>query len=225
MTLPLDPHLLYLYLIAVCVLVLAPGPDFLLVLTRSVADGRRAGVIATLGISLGNVIHALLAAVGVSALIAASPALFDALRYAGGAYLAWIGARSLWSAVASRADGADSPMAGASDSTRASVRDSVVFTQALLTNLLNPKIILFQLAFVPQFVAPELGHVAVQIFLLGNLITLLGAAYLVGVAALCAGTARRLLSSRRMKTALDGLAGVLFLGFALRLLLTDRKFA
>lgn len=224
MTLPLDPHLLYLYLIAVCVLVLAPGPDFLLVLTRSVADGRRAGVVATLGISLGNVIHALLAAVGVSALIAASPALFDALRLAGGGYLAWIGARSLWSAVASRADGADAP-AAASDSARASARDSVVFTQALLTNLLNPKIILFQLAFVPQFVAPELGHVAVQIFLLGNLITLLGAAYLVGVAALCAGTARRLLSSQRMKSALDGLAGVLFLGFALRLLLTDRKFA
>lgn len=224
MTLPLDPHLLHLYLIAVCVLVLAPGPDFLLVLTRSVADGRRAGVIATLGISLGNVIHALLAAVGVSALIAASPALFDALRYAGGAYLAWIGARSLWSAVASRADGADAP-ASASDSARDSARDSVVFTQALLTNLLNPKIILFQLAFVPQFVAPEFGHVAAQIFLLGNVITLLGAAYLVGVAALCAGTARRVLSSRRMKTALDGLAGVLFLGFALRLLLTDRKFA
>ncbi len=221
MTLPLDPHLLHLYLIAVCVLVLAPGPDFLLVLTRSVADGRRAGVVATLGISLGNVIHALLAAIGVSALIAASPALFDALRFAGGGYLAWIGARSLWSAVASRADGADSPMAATSDS----ARDSVVFTQALLTNLLNPKIILFQLAFVPQFVAPKLGHVAVQIFLLGNLITLLGAAYLVGVAALCAGTARRLLSSRRMRTALDGLAGVLFLGFALRLLLTDRKFA
>jgi RhtB (resistance to homoserine/threonine) family protein len=220
MTLPLDPHLLQLYLIAVCVLVLAPGPDFLLVLTRSVADGRRAGVIATLGISLGNVIHALLAAIGVSALIAASPALFDALRFAGGGYLAWIGARSLWSAVASRADGANGS-AATSDSARA----SVVFTQALLTNLLNPKIILFQLAFVPQFVAPELGHVAAQIFLLGNLITVLGAAYLVGVAALSAGTARRVLSSQRMKTALDGLAGVLFLGFAVRLLLTDRKFA
>jgi RhtB (resistance to homoserine/threonine) family protein len=220
MTLPLDPHLLQLYLIAVCVLVLAPGPDFLLVLTRSVADGRRAGVVATLGISLGNVIHALLAAVGVSALIAASPVLFDALRFVGGGYLAWIGARSLWSAVVRRADGADAP-ATASDSAQA----SAVFTQALLTNLLNPKVILFQLAFVPQFVAPELGHVAVQIFLLGNLITVLGAVYLVGVAALCAGTARRVLSSHRMKTALDGLAGVLFLGFAVRLLLTDRKFA
>ncbi len=220
---PLDPHLFQLYLVAVGVLVLAPGPDFLLVLTRSVADGRRAGVVATLGISLGNVIHALLAAIGVSALIAASPALFDLLRYAGGGYLAWIGGRSLWSALTSRSDAAaaDRPAVANPDS----VRLSVVFTQALLTNMLNPKIILFQLAFVPQFVAPELGHVAGQIFLLGNVITLVGCAYLSGVAALSAGAARRVLASQRMKTALDGLAGVLFLGFAVRLLLTERKFA
>ncbi|MFD1623764.1 LysE family translocator [Azospirillum griseum] len=219
---PLDPHLFQLYLVAVAVLVLAPGPDFLLVLTRSVADGRRAGVVATLGISLGNVIHALLAAIGVSALIAASPALFDLLRYAGGGYLAWIGGRSLWSALTSRnADAGESAGVARADS----VRLSAVFTQALLTNMLNPKIILFQLAFVPQFVAPELGHVAVQIFLLGNVITVLGCCYLIGVAALSAGTARRVLASQRMKTALDGLAGVLFLGFAVRLLLTERKFA
>ncbi|MCG5239579.1 LysE family translocator [Azospirillum doebereinerae] len=220
MYLPLDPHLVQLYLIAVCVLVLAPGPDSLLVLTRSVADGRQAGVVATLGISVGNVIHALLAAAGISALIAASPALFDVLRYAGGGYLAWIGARSLWSAWASRNQAADAPKA-APDS--APLR--AVFTQALLTNLLNPKVILFQLAFVPQFIAPDLGHVGVQIFILGNIITALGALYLAGVAALSAGAARRVLSSPRVRAALDGVAGVLFLGFAVRLLLTERKFA
>ncbi|CAO3416936.1 LysE family translocator [Azospirillum doebereinerae] len=220
MSLPLDPHLVQLYLIAVCVLVLAPGPDSLLVLTRSIADGRQAGVVATLGISVGNVIHALLAAAGISALIAASPALFDVLRYAGGGYLAWIGARSLWSAWASRNQAADAP-AAAPDS--APLR--AVFTQALLTNLLNPKVILFQLAFVPQFIAPDLGHVGVQIFILGNIITALGALYLAGVAALSAGAARRVLSSPRVRAALDGVAGVLFLGFAVRLLLTDRKFA
>jgi len=220
MSLPLDPHLVQLYLIAVCVLVLAPGPDSLLVLTRSIADGRRAGVIATLGISIGNLIHTLLAAAGISALIAASPALFDVLRYAGGGYLAWIGARSLWSVWASRGQGG-AVSAPATDSARL----PAVFAQALLTNLLNPKVILFQLAFVPQFIAPALGHVAFQTFVLGNLITLLGAAYLTGVAALSSGAARRVLASARVRTALDGVAGVLFLGFALRLLLTDRKFA
>jgi len=220
MYLPLDPHLVQLYLIAVCVLVLAPGPDSLLVLTRSIADGRQAGVVATLGISVGNVIHALLAAAGISALIAASPALFDVLRYAGGGYLAWIGARSLWGAWASRNQTADAP-ATAPDS--APLR--AVFTQALLTNLLNPKVILFQLAFVPQFIAPALGHVGVQIFILGNIITALGALYLAGVAALSAGAARRVLASPRVRAALDGFAGILFLGFAVRLLLTERKFA
>lgn len=221
MSLPLDPHLVQLYLIAVCVLVLAPGPDSLLVLTRSIADGRRAGVIATLGISIGNLIHTLLAAAGISALIAASPALFDVLRYAGGGYLAWIGARSLWSVWANRGKAGGEAPAAAPDSTRL----PAVFAQALLTNLLNPKVILFQLAFVPQFIAPALGHVAFQTFILGNLITLLGAAYLTGVAALSSGAARRVLASERVRTALDGVAGVLFLGFALRLLLTDRKFA
>lgn len=220
MTLPLDPHLLQLYLIAVCVLVLAPGPDSLLVLTRSIADGRQAGVVATLGICVGNMVHALLAAAGISALIAASTTLFDLLRYAGGAYLAWIGLRSLWSVWASR--GAEPVPAM---ETPPSARSGRVFVQALLTNLLNPKIILFQLAFVPQFIAPALGHVALQTFILGSIISVLGGLYLAGVAALSAGAARRVLSSPRVRTALDGIAGVLFLGFAVRLLLTDRKFA
>lgn len=217
MTLPLDPHLLQLYLIAATVLVLAPGPDSLLVLSRSISDGRNAGVTATAGITVGNIVHALLAAAGISALIAASPALFDLLRYAGGAYLGWIGARALWSAFTARgAAGNEAPE---------SPQQSRVFLQALLTNLLNPKIILFQLAFVPQFIAPELGHVAVQIFVLGTILAGLGCAYLLGVAALSAGAARRVLSNARVKAVLDGVAGVLFLGFAVRLLLTDRRIA
>ncbi|MBP2298292.1 LysE family translocator [Azospirillum picis] len=223
MSLPLDPHLLQLYLIAVGVLVLAPGPDSLLVLTRSVADGRQAGVVATLGISVGNLLHALLAAAGISALIAASAALFDLLRYAGGAYLAWIGLRSLWSVWCSRRAAGQAPAAPAPDEAPAGA--GRVFLQALLTNLLNPKVILFQLAFVPQFIAPALGHVAFQTFVMGSIISVVGGLYLCGIAVLSAGAARRVLASPRVRTAMDAIAGVLFLGFALRLLLTDRKFA
>ncbi|WP_448207623.1 LysE family translocator [Azospirillum sp. sgz302134] len=223
MSLPFDPHLVQLYLVAATVLVLAPGPDSLLVLSRSVADGRNAGVVATAGITLGNMVHATLAAAGISALIAASPSLFDLLRYAGGAYLGWIGARSLWSALAARrTPGEDREAAPESAPEPAPTR---VFAQALLTNLLNPKVILFYLAFVPQFVAPALGHVAVQTFVLGSIFAGLGCVYLLGVAALSAGAARRILSNARVKAALDGVAGVLFLGFALRLLLTDRRIA
>lgn len=218
MTLPLDPHLFQFYLIAATVLVLAPGPDSLLVLSRSVTGGRDAGFVATVGITVGNVIHSLLAAAGVSALIAASPEMFGVLRYAGGAYLAYIGARTLWSAIASRGGNRPPPAPDREPIPR-------VLVQALATNLLNPKVILFYLAFVPQFVAPERGHVAVQTFLLGALFAGLGCAYLLGVAALGAGAARKLLSSPRVRAVMDGVAGVLFLGFALRLLLTERRVA
>ena len=224
MSLPLDPHLLQLYLVAALVLTVAPGPDSLLVLSRSVLDGRNAGVVATAGITLGNLLHALLAAAGISALVAASPALFDVLRYAGGAYLAWIGGRALWGALstvlANRGGGnAEAPARPESAPAHR------VFLQALLTNLLNPKVILFYLAFVPQFVAPALGHVALQIFLLGSILGGIGCLYLLGVAALSAGAARRALSNARIRAVLDGVAGVLFLGFAVRLLLTDRRIA
>lgn len=220
MTLPLDPHLVQLYLIAATVLVLAPGPDSLLVLSRSIADGRNAGIVATAGITIGNIVHAVLAAAGISALIAASPGLFDLLRYAGGAYLAWIGARALWSALTARR-----APAGEDAAAPESAPARTVFLQALLTNLLNPKVILFYLAFVPQFVAPSLGHVAVQTFVLGIILGGMGCLYLLGIAALSAGAARRVLRNARVKAVLDGVAGVLFLGFALRLLLTERRFA
>lgn len=217
---PLDPHLLQLYLVAATVLVLAPGPDSLLVLSRGLTEGRRAGFVATAGITVGNVVQALLAAVGVSALIATSPMLFDVLRYAGAAYLAWIGCRALWSVVAAHRHGG---VADLEPSPPARMRR--VFVNALLTNLLNPKVILFYLAFVPQFVAPERGMVALQTFLLGLILAGMGCVYLAGVAALSAGAARTLLTGRTMRTVLDGVAGVLFLGFALRLLLTERRFA
>ncbi|WP_029007194.1 LysE family transporter [Azospirillum halopraeferens] len=216
---PLDPHLLQLYLVAVVLLILAPGPDSLLVLSRSVTNGRQAGFVATAGITLGNVVHALLAAAGVSALIAASPALFDTLRYVGAAYLAWIGGRALWSLAVARRTGAAAVPAAAPAPAR------TIFATALLTNLLNPKVILFYLAFVPQFVAPDRGAVALQTFLLGLILAVGGCLFLLGVAAASAGAARAALTSARLRGVLDGLCGVLFLGFAVRLLLTERRFA
>lgn len=212
----LDPQLLALYLVAAAVLVLAPGPDSLLVLSRGINDGRRAGMVAALGISAGSLLHAIMAAVGVSAMIAASPGLFDSLRWAGGAYLAWIGVKSLRAAWDARQRGPGGLLPADS------AGDRRVFAQALLTNLLNPKVILFQLAFVPQFVAPGLGHVPLQIALLGAIHAALGGLYLCGVAAAASGAARRALSSPTVRAALDAAAGVLFLGFAVRLLLTQR---
>ncbi|HEY0836323.1 MAG TPA: LysE family transporter [Azospirillum sp.] len=218
---PFDPHLFQLYLVAAVVLVITPGPDSLLVLSRGLTEGRRAGFVATAGITVGNVVQAVLAAVGVSALIAASPVLFDALRYAGAAYLAWIGGRALWGAVQARRNGG----AAAEPARTVPAPARTVFVNALLTNLLNPKVILFYLAFVPQFVAPDLGHVALQTFTYGIILGGLGCVYLLGVAAASAGAARAVLTSRALHGVLDAVAGVLFLGFAVRLLLTERRFA
>lgn len=216
----LDPDLLKLYLVAAVVLVLAPGPDSLLVLTRSVADGRRAGFVSTAGIMLGNLVHATAASAGISALIAGAPALFDLLRLAGSCYLAWLGAKAILGARAAwrSAGRGELPAAPAR-------RPGRTFVHALLTNLLNPKIILFYLAFVPQFVAPALGHVALQTFLLGALLAVMGAAYMIGLTVLGAGAAQRAFRSGKVRAALDGAAGLIFLGFALRLFLTERKFA
>jgi threonine/homoserine/homoserine lactone efflux protein len=219
---PLDPDLLRLYVVAVTVLVLIPGPDTLLVLTRSISQGRPAGLVATAGITLGNLIHTVAASAGVSALIAADPMLFDALRLVGASYLVWIGAKSLKEAVVlwRRRGGVEAPAEA-----RREGRAARIFAQALLTNMLNVKVILFYLAFVPQFVSPGLGAVGLQTFLLGVLLALVGCLYLMGLAAFSAGMARAVFANARIRAALDGAAGLLFLGFALRLFLTERKFA
>lgn len=218
---PIDPHLFQLYLVAAVILVLLPGPDSLLVLGRSLFEGRRAGWITAMGTMTGNVVHAALAAGGVSALVAASPALFDALRLAGAAYLAWLGLRSLQAARSAWRAGAGGTPLPAPPPTGA----RHAFAHALLTNLLNAKVILFYLAFVPQFVAPALGSVALQTFLLGLVLTAMGWLYHLGLAAVAAGIGRRVAASRSFRAAIEGFAGLLFLGFALRLFLTERRAA
>lgn len=217
---PIDAHLFQLYLVAAVVLVLIPGPDTLLVLSRSLFEGRRAGWITASGTVSGNVLHATLAAVGVSALIAASPWFFDALRVAGASYLAWLGARSLQGAFRAWRIGGTLSVAAPAPRTHRQA-----FAHAFTTNLLNPKVILFYLAFVPQFVSPAAGSVAAQTFLLGMVLALMGLAYHVVLAAAAAGAARWLIGSRAFRVALEGVAGLLFLGFAVRLFLTERRFA
>ncbi|MCF4165387.1 LysE family transporter [Zavarzinia compransoris] len=218
LSLPFDAHLLQLYLVAVIVLVLIPGPDFLLVLGRALFDGRPAAWTAIAGITLGNFIHSSLAAAGISALVAASPDLFNGLKTLGALYLAWLGVRALreawrqWRGPA--ADGARRP------SVEGRRR---IFTQALVNNLLNAKVILFYLAFVPQFVAPGLGHVALQTFVMGQMVAVIGGLYLAAIAAFAAGTANRIAANRWFRTAVDGLSGLIFVGFALRLFFTERK--
>jgi threonine/homoserine/homoserine lactone efflux protein len=147
----------YALFIATALALLAiPGPAVLYVVSRSIDQGRRAGLASVLGITSGTVVHVTLATVGLSSLVLASKIAFDAVRYVGAAYLVFLGVRRLLMRQAEEDPASRAPR---------SARD--LYTQGLIVNLLNPKTIVFIFAFIPQFVDVNAGHVWLQIMLLG----------------------------------------------------------
>lgn len=158
----LDTAQLLLFMTATLAVNLAPGPDVLYVLANSARHGIRGGIFATLGISAGIVFHTCIAAFGVAAVLLAHRWAFDALRIFGALYLIWLGIAA-WRA-------ADIPeLPGATDP-----RLSRVFRQGLITNVLNPKVALFFLAFLPQFADPARGNVTMQVLIFGALFIVSG---------------------------------------------------
>ena len=165
---------------AAIVLLLTPGPAVLYIVARSMEQGRIAGLASVCGITTGTLVHVLAAALGLSALLASSALAFAAVKYAGAAYLIYIGARRILGRIDKPA--AQRPL------TRRSLRR--LYRDGFVVNLLNPKTALFFLAFLPQFVDPSRGAVAMQITFLGLLFTLMGLTS-DGLYALVAGTAGR----------------------------------
>lgn len=161
-----DVSSLALFLVAVLALNLTPGPDMLFCFANGVGRGRAAGAVAALGIGAGSAVHTLAAALGVAGLLAASPLLFDAVRLAGAAYLFWLAWRAL---------SAPLPAPGAAD-VHAAGRGGLgrIFLQGLVTNVLNPKVALFFIAFLPQFAVPANGPVWPQMLLLGGVLSVSG---------------------------------------------------
>jgi len=143
-------------------LLIVPGPAVLYIVGRSLTLGRTAGVLSVLGICTGTLVHVVAAALGLTAVLRASPLAFSAIRYAGAAYLVWLGVRALRSDERS-IESASVPHDGPFQ----------IFRQGVVVNLLNPKTALFFLAFLPQFVNPARGAVAAQVLLLGGLFVLL----------------------------------------------------
>jgi len=210
----LDPTLLAAFLVVVVAVVVSPGPDTLFVVASGLRHRAAGAVAAALGIASGSLVHALAAALGVSALVAAAPGVFELLRLAGAAYLAWLGLKALRAAL--RRQTAGEAVARPVESS-----PGQVYRQAVVTNLLNPKVIVFYLALLPQFAAPALGSVGLQMFLLGCIHAGLGGVWLSAVG-LGSGAAAGWLARRTFARWLDGIAGVFFLGLALRLALEDR---
>ena len=135
---------------------IAPGPDMLYVIGRSIGQGRRAGTVSALGIFVGCLVHIVFAAAGLAALLRSSPLAYSVAQYAGAAYLGYLGMRVLLE----RSSTLEAPEVRSAPLGR-------IFTQGVITNVLNPKVAIFFLAFLPQFIQPQRGSVALQIIVLG----------------------------------------------------------
>ncbi|MXP62583.1 LysE family translocator [Roseomonas sp. M0104] len=207
-----DLSTLALFAAACLALAITPGPDMLLVASRSLSQGRAAGFATLAGIQAGIYGHALAAALGLSQLFVLVPLAYDAVRYAGAAYLLWLA----WKAFRAPAPAA-SPPPGLR---RAPV--GAMFRQGLLTNLLNPKVALFVLALFPQFLRPEAGSVLAQTMVLATVLNVIGATVNGGVI-LAAGRIGRTLSGGRLGRAPQFLLGAVFAGLAARLALEGQR--
>ena len=213
-------HDLPLFLTAALLVNVTPGPDMLFVAGSSAVHGRRAGVLAALGVGAGCLLHVALAAIGLSALLAASVTAFTLVKWVGAAYLVWVGLSML------RARGRGEEPAG-SEPAEATPRQGSprVFWQGAWTNALNPKVALFFLAFLPQFIVPGAPQQALSFLALGLVFTVGGVAVNVGVALLMHRVRQGLAGrsgSARVGAWLQRAAGALFVGLGLKLAFSSR---
>jgi threonine/homoserine/homoserine lactone efflux protein len=198
-----------LFFVAVLLLNATPGPDTAYIVGRSVAQGRNAGLISALGISVGCCVHALALALGLSAILAASATAFMLIKLAGGIYLIYLGIRM---ALAK-------PVAVA-----AAVKEDVrslrtIFWQAMVTNVLNPKVILFFLAFIPQFVRTDAPQKTVAFLLLGAMFAAISMCWNSGTAFLAGTLARRASRNPKVRVWLERTVGGAFIALGAKLAL------
>ncbi|WP_271007757.1 LysE family translocator [Paucibacter sp. B51] len=207
---------LTLFIISGLLLNIAPGPDSLLIMARSASQGFRAGSAAALGVGSGILVHVLAAALGLSALMAASSWAFGLVKLLGAAYLVYIGLSLLLRRAA-----AEGPReAAATLPPKQSLRS--IYLQGLLTNVLNPKVALFFLAFVPQFIAADAPSKPLAFVFLGLVFNLNGMLWCHFLAWSTAQASRRITASPRVVSWLNRAIGAVFLGFGLRLALAQR---
>jgi len=205
----MDTELLTTFIVASTLLSLAPGPDNIFVLLQSALHGPKAGLLITLGLCTGLLVHTTLVALGVAALVLVSPTAFLMLKLLGAAWLVWLAAGALRAADAA-VDSGQPP----------ALSPLQLYRRGILMNLTNPKVAIFFLAFLPQFANPETGSVTAQLLVLGGVFIVV-ALVVFGLVALLSGhLAQVLLRSARARLVLNRLAAVVFLGLATRLVLS-----
>ena len=205
-----ESHRFFLFLAAAVLLAITPGPGIFYVLARTLAGGRREGIQSTLGTLLGGLFHVCAAALGISAILAASAVAFHTVKYAGAIYLVWLGIRMIRSRDAEMSVETSTPPRGA-------------FRQGIFTEVLNPKTALFFLSFIPQFISPGHGHVLIQFAALGAISVALNTAADMVVVVLAAPLERKLKSSARFRRGQRTASGLGMIGLGAYLALADSK--
>jgi RhtB (resistance to homoserine/threonine) family protein len=208
-------HDLLFFVLAGWLLNVTPGPDTALIVARATRFGLRGGIAAVAGVGCGIMVHVTAAALGISALIAASAAAFAVVKFCGAAYLVYIGVRMI---VTRRPrDGADNAPAA-----KAALPLSAIFRQGFVTNALNPKVALFFLAFLPQFVDAAAPSKALALLFLGVVFNVNGSLWNLIVAVVTARAARMVRGARSYQRWVDGTIGAVFVAFGIRLALFQR---
>jgi threonine/homoserine/homoserine lactone efflux protein len=205
---PIEQHVLVMFILTTIVAMLAPGPDMLFVLGAAMRGGPRAGLLATAGVATSEAVHIAVAAAGLTALFAAVPVAFTVVRVVGGGYLVYLGVQLIRHRN-------DEPSDVPDFEARMSGRRA--YLRGLLTNLLNPKMITFTVAFLPQFISPELGRVWLQFAVLGAIMIVFE--FLVdGTVGVLGGQIGGWLRRRRAaRRRIDVATGGLFIGLGVRL--------
>jgi threonine/homoserine/homoserine lactone efflux protein len=209
-------HDLALFIVSGLVLNITPGPDTAYIVGRSAQLGWRGGALAAIGISSGCLVHIFACAAGLSALLAASSAAFTAVKWLGAAYLFFIGLKMLLSRENAGGPGEEKQSDAATSLRR-------VFWQGALTNVLNPKVALFFLAFLPQFVTADSAHKALAFLLLGAIFIFNSTLWCLGVAAFAARTAHRVRQSGRAMAWINRALGGMFAYLGARLALLQAR--
>ncbi len=199
---PIDPTLLGGFIVAAVAIIVSPGPDTIVILRHALTGGRGTGLAAVSGVQLGLLFHTALTVAGISLLIASSPVLFRGLTVIGAVYLAWLGIQSLRGVGGLKVETGAAP-AGAARACR----------EAALCNILNPKVILWYLALLPNFVNPEAGDVTAQLIVLSALLIAINILWQAPMA-LAADGVRRWLGRPEAMRAVNRVSGVILLGMA-----------
>ena len=206
----MDAHKFFLFFAAAFVLAVTPGAGIFYVLARTLAGGPREGVESSLGTFVGGLFHVMAAALGISAILAASAVAFHTVKYAGAAYLVFLGIRMIRSRNEAMPEKTEAPRGGA-------------FRQGIFTEALNPKTALFFLSFIPQFIAPERGHVFWQFMLLGVISVAMNTTADLVVVYLAAPLERKLKSSAKFRRGQRVASGVGMIGLGAYVAFADTK--